>query len=154
MTPEWAAIDEAERVAEAKLKARFPTRNQGLGAWSEKSEAEWATQADQVVTVARALAKEGSAFAKEVLPLVDAWSQFRADYRVFKTSAHSPGLYDEANREHKDVWERVVQNWWTQAGGSFPRERAEKMVKMFTYAISKSWTDVSLAPSVQNEVTP
>lgn len=152
ITPEWRQLDEAERVTEAKLKAKYKTRQQGLGDWFEKEEGAWAVEANQIVDVARALAKDGSSFAQAAMPLVDAYAEFSVEYNRFKTSAHAPGTYDEVNSEMKDVWERVILNWWSQAEGSFPEDRAEKMVKVFTYALSKGWTGLELRPS--EEATP
>lgn len=151
LTPEWKALDEVERTAEAQLQAQYPTRQYGLGEWMEKDEAEFAIEAEQVVTAARTLAAEGKSFAMAVLPLVDAYREISREYATFRQTGQNPETYDEENRFRRDVWQTVINNWWADTEGSFPRDRAEKIIKLFTYSMNKGWSRSIALPGEEQQ---
>jgi hypothetical protein len=144
VTDEWRQYEAAADIAKARLNGDYPTADTGYGDAIDKDSDAWAVEAQQIVAANRAL-RDSSQFALATSGLVETYVDIDRQYRDFLSGVSGDALSrDEKKTEFKAVWQAAVSAWWSDWGGGYPEDRAEKMLYVFTKALNTGWRDITL----------
>jgi hypothetical protein len=140
ITEEWKFLDEVSSAAKKELNNKYPRADEGLIAWMDKSEQEFAVEANDLLEAVRAFEGKNEQ-ADTLMPLLEGWLGWKADLNTLNSFSDT---YDEDKKMLNDSWRAFTQEWWRGAQGSYDESRGLKVVKLLTWSVNKGLKDITL----------